>query len=431
MRRIVEALLACALVVLLSNSAPSAEPGKGYTKKVSVQGPTRIDWTFVFSSKSVARPPADWLGDYDSKQQQYDLYVPANVKTAGKGEGTPLILFISAGAGPSGWPNFEDACKERGMLFASPYNAGNGVDTKKRVRIVLDVLDDVRRRYRVDPDRTYIAGFSGGARIACGIACALPEYFGGLITCCAVNDLRREVRDGDKSVSEYALVHRLTDRLSIALITGETDFNRPEAERLYGPIFINTDVRCRVWVVPKMGHGIPGGKELKEVVAWVEEDLKRRQELAKKYPASRADDDKAFTRENWSKAVLAEGKERMKDPEMQYRGLMLLKGCMQRWDDLPAGTEAKKILLQYDAREDRPWELKEVNEQRRLILAQARAFHDYAAGPLPKQYEKDRVDYAKEALLRWKFIKKDGAGTKAADEADKRIPALQKIIDGK
>jgi predicted esterase len=388
MNRLFGALLAVGLLALLITDSRAAEPAKGYTKNVAVKAPTRIDWTFVFSPKSIAKPPATMLGDYDSTKQQYDLYVPPNLKAK---QPAGLVLFISAGNGPAGWPNFEDVCKERGLLFASPYNAGNGVEQKKRIRIVLDVLDDVRKRYPIDPDRTYISGFSGGARIACGVAYGLPEYVGGLIPCCAVNDLRREVRAGENSMSEYWLPHRVMDRLSIALITGENDFNRPEVERLYGPIFVNTDIRCKWWVFPKMGHAIPGGKDLKEVVAWVEEDLKRRQELAKKYPASRADDDKAFTRENWSKALLAEGKERMKDAEQQYRGLMQLKGCMQRWGDLPAGAEAKKVLLQYDAQKERPWEEKEINEQRLLILAQARAFHDYAAGPLPKEYEKDRV----------------------------------------
>ena len=55
-----------------------------------------------------------------------------------------------------------EACAKSGFILAGPRAAGNRCPIRKRVRIVLDVLDDVRRRYRTDPDRTYIAGFSGG-----------------------------------------------------------------------------------------------------------------------------------------------------------------------------------------------------------------------------------------------------------------------------
>jgi len=50
---------------------------------------------------------------------------------------------------------------------------------------------------------------------------------------------------------------------------------------------------------------------------------------------------------------------------------MQLKGCMVRWQGLPAADEAKKILLDYDARQDRPWEEDDKAEQRRFLIAKA------------------------------------------------------------
>ena len=43
--------------------------------------------------------------------------------------------------------------------------------------MVLDVLDDVRHNVLIDPDRTYIAGISGGGRIACIVGFALPGTY--------------------------------------------------------------------------------------------------------------------------------------------------------------------------------------------------------------------------------------------------------------
>src|SRR5262249_25455661 len=153
--------------------------------------------------------------------QTYELFVPA----AKDKKPLPLILFVSPNNDASGWKSFESVCKQQGILFAGAHGAGNNCPGQKRVRIILDVLDDVRRNYPVDPDRTYVPGFSGGGRIACAIVFALPELFGGAMPICASGDLREETW----------LRHRVQDRLSVALLTGQTDFNRGEVERLRGP----------------------------------------------------------------------------------------------------------------------------------------------------------------------------------------------------
>src|SRR4051794_22436510 len=171
-----------AFCLAMGLTAAHAAPPDGYQPKVTVSAPTRLDWTFAVATQSLADPPADWLKDYDSAKQQYELYVPPkrDPKTP-----LPVIIFVSPGNEPMGWKAFEPVCKDLGFVFAGPRDAGNDCPTKRRVRIVLDVLDDVRRNYPTDPDRTYVAGFSGGGRIACALAFALPEYFGGALPICA------------------------------------------------------------------------------------------------------------------------------------------------------------------------------------------------------------------------------------------------------
>src|SRR5207248_6316496 len=137
----------------------------------------------------------------------------------------PLVLFISPGNQPGGWSAWQKVCETQRVLFASPFSAGNEVSAGQRARIILDVLDDVRRQYRVDPEQTYLTGFSGGGRMACAIAFALPEYFGGVAPICGTNPLPG---------SAY-LRHRVHDRLAVAFITGETDFNRKEDEVYMAP----------------------------------------------------------------------------------------------------------------------------------------------------------------------------------------------------
>ncbi len=407
----------------------------GYQKEVTVRQATRLDWIFAMSNQSLAEAPADWLEGYDSTQQRYQLYVPTTAKAARKtgakpiakpkpgkvavSAGLPLIVFISAGEQPAGWDSLQALCEQQGIAFASPYDAGNNTQMPRRVRIVLDVLDDVRQRYSIDPDRTYLAGFSGGGRTACGIAFALPELFGGVIPVCAGGDLREETW----------LKHRVMDRLSVAMITGTGDFNRSEVSRFRGPMLTEMGVRTQVTVVNQLGHGIPDSKIFAQVYDWLEAGVADRRKLAVSKPASRIGGELAPTRQQWARLLFEEGESQLKNPKTLYTGLMTLQGTMQRWPDLPEAEEAKKILLDYEAKAQHPWETDDIAEQRKFLIARARALSDYATGDLPEQYAKQRAAMLEAAINLWTMILEDGQDAKAVADGEKRLPELKQRLD--
>jgi predicted esterase len=409
-------LAACGLSLAWISNGVAAE--KGHQKQVAVQAATRIDWVFAVANQSPAEPPADWLPKYDSTQQKYELYVPQKYNPA---QPAPLILFISPGKQPTGLAQWKSICDEQGLIFASPFDAGNDCETRQRVRIVLDVLDDVRRQYAIDPDRTYLGGFSGGGRIACSIAFSLPEYFGGVVPVCAAGELR----------DESWLRHRVQARLSVAHLTGETDFNRGEIERFRGPMLADVGVRSKVWMIDGLGHGIPNSKALDVAYRWLEEGLAARQKLAKDFPASRADSKSAFTREELAQVLSAEAQQRLKNPRTLYSGLMQYKGILDRWPDLPAAEAAKKVLLEAEVANQKAWEADDITEQRLFLVSRARRLADYALGPLPPQYAPQREKMATAALQLWEMVVQDGQDAAAVADAKTVVPKLQDIAAGK
>lgn len=423
------------LIILLSLVCGTIQAADtGYQKEVTVRHATRLDWIFAVSNQSLPEAPAEWLEGYDSAKQRYELYVPTTAKgirkpaakatakskkTKSAGDGMPLIVFISAGEQPAGWAQLQSLCEQQGIVFASPYDAGNNTPMPKRVRIVLDVLDDVRQRHAIDPDRTYLAGFSGGGRTACGIAFALPELFGGVIPVCAGGDLR----------DETWLRHRIIDRLSVAMITGTGDFNLSEVSRFRGPMLTEMGVRTQVTVVDRMGHGIPDSKTFAKVYDWLEAGVADRRKLAVSKPASRIGGDLAPTREQWAKLLFEEAESQLKNPKAQYAGLMLLQGAMQRWPDLPTAEEARKILLDYEAKAGHPWEADDIAEQRKFLIARARALSDYATGDLPDQYAKQRSAMLEAAINLWMMIVQDGQDAEAVADGQKRLPDLKQRLE--
>lgn len=384
-----------------------------HVRDCPVTQPTRLDWVFALANQSPEKEPDGLLDDYESTEQRFELYVPTGMDSS---RPAPLILFISPGSAAAGLSQFRALCDRNGVVFASPHRAGNQTPGPRRIRIVMDTLDEVRRRIKIDPDRTYIGGFSGGGRIAFAIATALPEYFGGALPICAGGQLREEPW----------LRQRVIERHRFALITGERDFNRGEIERLTQTVLSGVGVTSRVWTVAGLGHAIPSGKTLNEAYRWLEEGLKDRQTLARQFPASRIPD--TPSRSEWAGRLLDEARKRLKSDGSPYNGLMQLKGLQTRWNDLPAAEQALRILQRYDSARDRRWEAEDIAEQRRFLIAKARGVDAYASGPLPRQYEKQKSGMLNAAIQLWSAVLQDGQDQEAVAEGKRRIRALNSML---
>jgi len=143
-----------AVILFLPDCATGQESlPRGHTDQFKITAPTRLDWVFALANQSPAEEPDGLLTEYDSTKQRFELYVPDGVSSR---ESVSLILFISPGQSATGLTQFRDLCDREGVVFASPHQAGNRTPGPRRIRIVMDTLDEIRRRIKVDPDRTYI-----------------------------------------------------------------------------------------------------------------------------------------------------------------------------------------------------------------------------------------------------------------------------------
>ena len=383
------------LLILVAERRVLAQPAP-VERKVSAA--TRLDWEFA----SRGFPPKDLKlpAGYDSTKQKYQLFVP---KGYSKDKPASLVLFISAGANPTGWTNWQKHCTEQNVFFACPYGAGNDTPAGQRVRIILDVLDDVRRQFQIDPDQTYVTGFSGGGRMACAVGFALPEYFGGVIPLCGTNPIPGPAYQR----------HRVEERLSVAFVTGEKDFNRKENEEYMGPWFQEINVRSKVWVVPKMGHAIPPAATVAEIHAWLAEDLKRRREdrMARpKLAVGPADTPTtAEQAKRWVESALLD----LQDPQRTWRGVSLLQGVTQRWPNAIVANQARATLKKLGGEEAilKRVAVQGTEDEVKSLSAQAKAFERF--GNIPK------------AIEAWELLAQSFEGTPAGDAALANIKRLR------
>ena len=112
--------------------------------------------------------------------QTYALYLPAEYSPDRK---WPIIYALDSGArGSLPVRRFKLAADRYGYIVAGSNNSRNGPMAVAE-EAVNAMFRDTNSRYSVDNRRVYLAGFSGGARVAVAAAAAMQGQVAGVIGC--------------------------------------------------------------------------------------------------------------------------------------------------------------------------------------------------------------------------------------------------------
>lgn len=206
--------------------------GEGFARNFEsvVSGDAMIDWT-VFVPDS------------------YDPDLPAGV-----------LVYISpsnSGGIPEHW---QAVLGDRNLIWVAANQSGNSVDP--RLRIVYSLLAPafIDRNYEIDTGRIFIAGLSGGGRVASMVAPEYPTLFRGAIYICGVNSFGRRSREELERIRSGRFV----------FLTGSEDFNRGETKRVYNR-YLRTDVENSFYLeIAGMGHQNPDAARFAEAIAFLD-----------------------------------------------------------------------------------------------------------------------------------------------------------------
>ena len=150
----------------------------------------------------------------------YALYLPAAYSPAKR---WPLLLIFDPFArGEVSVKLFQEAAEKYGFIVVGSNNSRNFEDPSVTVRLL---WADVNQRYALDPRRFYVAGLSGGARVASSLALACKTCVAGVIANGAGLPQRAAVPGPE--VADWFLV------------AGTTDFNYPELLHLNEALVTN------------------------------------------------------------------------------------------------------------------------------------------------------------------------------------------------
>jgi predicted esterase len=184
-------------------------------------------------------------------KQSYALYLPSRFSAA---RTWPIIYVFDPGArGPVAVEAIRTTAEKFGYIVAASNNSRNGRAGASQ-EAAEALWDDTQQRFPVDEHRRYLAGMSGGARVATGIAVACGDCVAGVVANAASFPSNREPPRNMK-FAYFAAV-------------GDADFNYPEFVELRRKL-AGAGARYRIRIFAGK-HGWAPAEVWQEALDWMD-----------------------------------------------------------------------------------------------------------------------------------------------------------------
>lgn len=251
-------------------STNQAQPEKHVTEhdapiQESVQEARKGDFVAAFGGMAMApsRRDPNIVYTLDPNVEQFFVHVPEEYTGA---TAYGLIVFVDADSDsrqlPAGWQTVLDSRK---FLYVAPQKAGNDQFTHRRLGLAVLGALEMMKHYRIEPSRVYVAGFSGGSRMAGLLGFFQSDIFHGTIQNCGADFYRpvpvvEATSAVDTAGNPYGLFQASDEeiasarRVHFALITGSQDFRHGNILDLYNGGFAQDGFQARLFDVPGMAH---------------------------------------------------------------------------------------------------------------------------------------------------------------------------------
>ena len=153
----------------------------------------------------------------NGKTRAYYLYVPATAKS---GSAVPLIVMLhgSGRVGMSLVEKWKDLAKKENFIIAGPDSSNtqfwrspdDGPD------FLRDLIEELKKKYPINPRRVYLFGHSGGASFAMEISLMESQYFAAVA-----------IHAGALPGSDRDLIEMAKRKIPVSIQVGDSDQNFP------------------------------------------------------------------------------------------------------------------------------------------------------------------------------------------------------------
>lgn len=215
--------------------------------------------------------------DYNLADESFEVYVPSDY-TDEKPFG--LLVFVMP-SGRGGLPeNYRALLDKYHLIYVGPNKAGNDRVVGPRMGLAIDAVANMRARYKIDPDRVYVSGISGGGRVASMLGVGFADVFrGGGFYIIGCNSYREE-ETPEKTFYRRGYNPPPANILKMArkqskhvFLTGDNDGNREQTEIYYKAFKRDGFDHITYLQVPGMGHQPPNAEWFEKGLVALEESV--------------------------------------------------------------------------------------------------------------------------------------------------------------
>jgi hypothetical protein len=219
------------------------------------------------------------------------------------------------------------------------------------------------------------------------------------------------------------------ERLSVALLTGDSGPGNIEVVRYLAPLLRVCGVRTKLWAHAGADRSLPGPDVLEEVFVWLEMGLPARQALFLRRPASRLGNVGMPTADAWSLALLQEALGRLEgDAAARREGALQLRAVVERWPGTATALEAERRLRDLEARAAGAWRKAYLAEQREYAYRLARAHDAVVEDALAGADAGRKLAVVREGVAAWALVAELAGDTKEGREAAARLARLRPLL---
>ncbi|PMQ06824.1 hypothetical protein DyAD56_02820 [Dyella sp. AD56] len=203
--------------VVFSQYADYANSTELARRLVSPLNAQRLQQRAAASGVAIAEQPVDLA------HERFALYVPALAPP----EGYALLVFVppwNEAKIPASWTSVFD---RHGMILVTAAGIGNDANVlDRRDPLALLAATNAMSRYRVNPQRVYVGGFSGGSRVALRLALGYPDLFRGVLLDAGSDAIGQTI-----PLPPSSLLEKFQTGSRIVYLTGQQDAARQDMER--------------------------------------------------------------------------------------------------------------------------------------------------------------------------------------------------------
>lgn len=258
-------MLLTAVAAILAMLAPATGPASQPVGRSQV----RFDTPSDLASAGESNRRFKWLGDAKPpplrlEQETFELFVPDNY--APDGTWGVVVWASPTNSGfmcPEPW---RDVLARHKLIWIGANNAGNERHSDHRVRLAVEAALQAQQRFAVDRNRVYVAGLSGGGKIAGMCATIYGDVFSGGFSICGAT-FYMKIPTGQERGKYYPATYpppagkpaiKARQQNRHVLLSGTEDFNLNSTRQTYELGYRKDNYRhVTLLIVPGLGHALP------------------------------------------------------------------------------------------------------------------------------------------------------------------------------